>query len=58
VSIGGQAVKTHVELYEKLWKLGAAGVEVPMKILRGVDERDVRVKSIDRIEYFKAKKPL
>lgn len=58
VSVGGQAVKTHVELYEKLWKLGAAGVEVPMKILRGVDERDVRVKSIDRFEYFKAKKPL
>jgi hypothetical protein len=29
-----------------------------MKILRGVDERDVRVKSIDRFEYFKAKKPL
>ena len=58
VSVDGQAVKTHVELYEKLWKLGAAGVEVPMKILRGVDERDVRVKSIDRFEYFKAKKPL
>jgi S1-C subfamily serine protease len=58
VSVGGQGVKTHVELYEKLWKLGAAGVEVPMKILRGVDERDVRVKSIDRFEYFKAKKPL
>jgi serine protease Do len=58
VSVDGQAVKSHVELYEKLWKLGAAGVEVPMKILRGVDERDVRVKSIDRVEYFKAKKPL
>jgi len=28
VSVDGQAVKTHVELYEKLWKLGAAGVEV------------------------------
>jgi serine protease Do len=58
VSVGGQGVKTHVELYEQLWKLGAAGVEVPLKILRGVDEREVRVKSIDRFEYFKAKKPL
>jgi S1-C subfamily serine protease len=57
-ALGGQAVKTHVELYENLWKLGTAGVDVPMKILRGVDERDVRVKSIDRFEYFKAKKPL
>lgn len=58
VSVGAQGVKTHVELYETVWKLGAAGVEVPLKILRGVDERDVRVKSIDRFEYFKAKKPL
>jgi S1-C subfamily serine protease len=58
VSVGGQGVKTHVELYETVWKLGAAGVEVPLRILRGVDERDVQVKSIDRFEYFKAKKPL
>jgi S1-C subfamily serine protease len=56
--VGGRPVKTHVELYETLWKLGAAGVDVPMKIVRGIDERDVRVKSIDRFEYFKAKKPL
>ena len=58
VGVDGHAVTTHVELYEKLWKLGAAGIDVPMKILRGMDERDVRVKSIDRFEYFKAKKPL
>jgi S1-C subfamily serine protease len=58
LSVAGQPVKTHVELYERLWKLGAAGVEVPMKIVRGVDERDVRVSSIDRFAYFKAKKPL
>jgi S1-C subfamily serine protease len=58
MSVGRDAVKTHVELYEKVWSLGAAGVEVPMKILHGADVRDVRIKSIDRFEYFKAKKPL
>jgi S1-C subfamily serine protease len=58
MSVGSDAVKTHVELYERIWALGAAGVEVPMKVLQGPDVRDVRVKSIDRFEYFKAKKPL
>jgi S1-C subfamily serine protease len=58
LSVAGQPVKTHVEFYERLWKLGAAGVEVPIRIVRGVDEQDVRVRSIDRFAYFKAKKPL
>jgi S1-C subfamily serine protease len=58
MSVGGEAVKTHVELYRKIWALGAAGVEVPMRILHGADVRDVRVKSIDRFEYFREKKPL
>jgi len=58
LSVAGQPVKTHVEFYERLWTLGAAGVEVPIRIVRGVDEQDVRVRSIDRFAYFKAKKPL
>ena len=55
IGVGGAAVKTHAELYRKLWSLGAAGVEVPIKILQDGDVRDVRVKSIDRTEYFKTK---
>jgi S1-C subfamily serine protease len=55
IGVGGAAVKTHAELYRKLWSLGAAGVEVPIKILQDGDVRDVRVKSIDRTAYFKTK---
>jgi S1-C subfamily serine protease len=55
IGVAGAAVKTHAELYRKLWSLGAAGVEVPMRILQDGDIRDVRVKSIDRTEYFKTK---
>jgi S1-C subfamily serine protease len=58
MSVGGDPVRTHVELYHKVWALGAAGVEVPMKVLHGADVRDVRVKSIDRFDYFREKKPL
>jgi S1-C subfamily serine protease len=55
IGIAGVAVKTHAELYRKLWSLGAAGVEVPLRILQDGDVRDVRVKSIDRVQYFKSK---
>jgi S1-C subfamily serine protease len=58
VSVAGQPVKTHVDLYRKVWSLGAAGVEVPLRVASGLDERDVRVKSIDRFEYFKSKQAL
>jgi S1-C subfamily serine protease len=55
IGVAGVAVKTHAELYRKLWSLGAAGVEVPLRILQDGDVRDVRVKSIDRTQYFKSK---
>jgi S1-C subfamily serine protease len=58
VGVAGEPVKTHVQLYRKVWSLGAAGVEVPLRLSHGVDVRDVRVKSIDRSEYFKSKQPL
>ncbi|MGH8679986.1 MAG: S1C family serine protease [Burkholderiales bacterium] len=56
IGIAGVAVKTHAELYRKLWSLGAAGVEVPIKILQDGEVRDVRVQSIDRTQYFKTKR--
>ena len=58
VGVAGAPVKTHVELYRKVWSLGAAGVEVPLRLAHGADVRDVRVKSIDRFEYFKSKQAL
>jgi serine protease Do len=58
VGVAGASVNTHVELYRKVWSLGGAGVEVPLRVSRGADMRDVRVKSIDRFEYFKSKQPL
>ena len=55
IGVGKEPVKTHADLYRKLWGLGAAGIEVPIRVLQGGDVRDVRVKSIDRFEYFKTK---
>ncbi len=55
VGVADVAVKTHADLYRKLWSLGAAGVDVPLKVLQDGDVRELRVKSIDRSEYFKSK---
>ena len=54
VGVAGEPVKTHVELYRKVWSLGAAGVEVPLRLSHGADVRDVRVKSIDRFSTSRA----
>jgi len=58
VAVAGVPVKTHVEFYRRVWSLGAAGVEVPLRVASGLEERDVRVESIDRFEYFKSKPAL
>ncbi|HEX6689566.1 MAG TPA: S1C family serine protease [Burkholderiales bacterium] len=56
LTVAGQEVRTLAEFYGKVWARGAAGVEVPMKVLRGVQMRDVSVRSIDRVEYFRPSK--
>lgn len=55
LGVAGETVKSHAELYRKMWGIGAAGVEVPFKVLQGAELKDVRVKSIDRAEYFRDK---
>jgi len=55
VGVGADPVKTHEDLYRKVWGLGAAGVEVPLKVLQGVDMRELKLRSIDRFQYFKEK---
>jgi serine protease Do len=55
VGVGADPVKSHEELYRKVWGLGAAGVEVPLKVLQGIETRELKLRSIDRFQYFKEK---
>ena len=55
IGVGGEEVTTLADLYRKVWSRGAAGVEVPLKVLQGVQVRDVSLRSIDRLEYFRQK---
>jgi len=55
IGVAGEEVNTLADLYRKVWSSGAAGVEVPLKVLQGLEIRDVSLRSIDRLEYFKQK---
>jgi S1-C subfamily serine protease len=57
-AVGKDRVMSQEDLYRRMWALGAAGVDVPLRIVRDDKEREIKVKSIDRFEYFKAKKAL
>ncbi len=53
LAVGAEEVTTLAEFYRKVWGRGAAGAEVPLKVLQGARVRELTVRSIDRIEYFR-----
>ncbi len=53
LSVAGERVRTQPEFYRKVWGSGAAGTAIALRVLQGVDVNDVKVESIDRIEYFR-----
>jgi S1-C subfamily serine protease len=55
IGVGSDEVSSLAEFYRKVWALGAAGVDVPLRVLQGVQVKEVTVRSIDRVEYFRAK---
>jgi S1-C subfamily serine protease len=54
LAVGGQDVESLADFYRKLWARGAAGVQVPLRVLQGSTIRDVKVRSADRHEYLRA----
>jgi S1-C subfamily serine protease len=55
VGLGGQAIKGQADFYTRLWSHGAAGVEIPLDVLRGARVENLTVKSIDREQYLRPK---
>ena len=48
-------MRTQAEFYRKVWGRGAAGAEIPLRVLQGVDVKELEVHSMDRVEYFRPK---
>ena len=55
VGVAGEEVASLADFYRKVWARGAAGVEVPLRVLQGMQMKDVTLRSIDRIDYFRQK---
>jgi S1-C subfamily serine protease len=55
LTVNGKAVFDLADLYRKIWALGEAGVEATLGILRGVQIREVKVRTADRYQFLHLK---
>jgi S1-C subfamily serine protease len=53
IGVGGEEVGSLAEFYRKVWSRGAAGVEIPLRVLQGNQVKELKLRSIDRLEYFR-----
>ena len=53
LGVDGEGVRSQPEFYKKVWGRGGAGSTIPLKLLQGVEVREIAVVSIDRVDYFR-----
>jgi len=56
LGVGGSTVHGLVEFFRAVWRLGTAGVEVPLTLSRAGDELHITVKSADRNDFLRKPK--
>jgi len=55
LAVGSDAVHSQSEFYTRVWGRGKAGDEIPLRVLQGVDVKELKVRSMDRTDYFRPK---
>lgn len=55
IAVGGERITSQADFYTRLWSRGAAGVQVPLEVLRAGTIQSVTVTSADRDSYYRAK---
>ncbi len=53
VSVNGEAIASQAAFYEAIWSGGSAGVTINITVARGGEERRLRIKSMDRMDFLK-----
>ena len=53
LAVGDASVTSLAELFRQVWALGAAGVEVPLRLWRDGHMLDVQVRSADRDAFLR-----
>ena len=52
LGVNNQDVHGMADFYKKVWALGKAGVDVPLRVLQGIQIREIVVHSTDRSQYW------
>ena len=55
LAVDGEGVRSQADFYRKVWGRGRAGGDISLRVLQGIDVRDIKVQSMDRLDYFKQK---
>jgi S1-C subfamily serine protease len=55
LAVAGAKVKKLDDFYRKLWSAGEPGVEVPFTVLQGNEVRELKLRSIDRLDFVRRK---
>ena len=55
LALDGESVESLPAFYRKLWAVGKPGTEVTLKVLKGTEVREYRIRSIDRLEMIRRK---
>jgi serine protease Do len=58
IAVNGKAVKSHADFYSALWAIGNPGVTVRLTLRADGKEREVEVRSMDRMDYLKPRTTL
>ncbi|MFP6868120.1 MAG: S1C family serine protease [Nitrospinota bacterium] len=53
LAVNQEEVKTLAGFYRKVWALGGAGVEVPIRVLQGSRIENITIRSSERFRYLK-----
>ena len=53
VAVGSDPVRSQDEFYERVWTRRQAGDDVPLKVLKGTEVKDITVRSMDRLAYYR-----
>jgi S1-C subfamily serine protease len=53
LGLGGQAIGSQSEFYQKLWASGAAGTDITLHVLHDKVVRQITVHSADRLDYLR-----
>lgn len=53
LGVDGTGVGSQADFYARVWSYGAAGTDIPLRVLQGLDVHELQVHSIDRVDYFR-----